>query len=97
MTLAEELRTKYALTSLKPKGASLVLLAISEALELAAEIAEQENSPAAASRIRSLKWVGRASGLGQHNEAAHSGRMTARRNDESLIQPSSRTFFGRIH
>lgn len=60
MTLGEELRTKYALTSLKSKGALLVLLAISDALEAAAEVAEQENSPIAASRIRSLKWADRA-------------------------------------
>ena len=60
MTLGEELRKKYALTSLKPKGASLALLAINEALELAAEIADQEHSPLAASRIRSLKWLDNA-------------------------------------
>jgi hypothetical protein len=34
----------------------LALLAINEALEIAAEIADQENSPRAASRIRRLKW-----------------------------------------
>ncbi len=56
MTLGEELRSKYALTSLKAKGAPLAVLAINEALEIAAEIADQENSPMAASRIRSLKW-----------------------------------------
>jgi hypothetical protein len=60
MTLGEELRSKYALTSLKSNGASLTLLAISEALEAAAEIAEQEHSPTAAARIRSLKWSDRA-------------------------------------
>ena len=60
MTLGEELRTKYGLTSVKGKGASLALLAISEALEAAAEIAEQEHSPTAAVRIRSLKWSDRA-------------------------------------
>ncbi len=57
MTLGEELRRKYALTSLKAKGPSLVVLAINEALEAAAEIADQEHSPLAASRIRSLKWA----------------------------------------
>jgi hypothetical protein len=57
MTLAEELRTKYALTSLKARGSSLVLLAIGEALDAAAAIAEQENSPIAACRIRNLKWA----------------------------------------
>ena len=56
MTLGEELRRKYALTSLKAKGAPLALLAINEALEIAADIADQEKSPIAASRIRSLKW-----------------------------------------
>lgn len=56
MTLGEELRRKYALTSLKPKGTSLVLLAINEALEIAAQIADQENSPETAFRIRTMKW-----------------------------------------
>ena len=60
MTLAEELRTKYALTSLKAKGSSLVSLAINDVLEIAAEVAEQESSPIAASRIRSLKWADRS-------------------------------------
>jgi len=60
MTLAEELRRKYALTSLKAKGSSLALLAINEALQAAAEIADQEHSPIAASRIRSLKWTDQA-------------------------------------
>jgi len=58
--LAEELRRKYALTSLKAKGSSLALLAINEALQAAAEIADQEHSPIAASRIRSLKWTDQA-------------------------------------
>ena len=56
MTLGEELRRKYALTSLKAKGAPLVLQAINEALEAAADIADQEKSSVAACRIRSLKW-----------------------------------------
>ena len=60
MTLAEELRSKYSLTSLKAKGSFLALLAINEALQAAAEIAEQEHSPTAASRIRSLKWTDQA-------------------------------------
>ena len=60
MTLAEELRCKYALTSLKAKGSSLALLAINEALQAAAEIADQEHAPIAASRIRSLKWTDQA-------------------------------------
>jgi len=62
VTLGEELRSKYALTSLKPNGASLALLAINEALEAAAETAEQEQSPVAAARIRSLKWTDRSIG-----------------------------------
>jgi hypothetical protein len=57
MTLGEQLRNKYSLTSLRAKGAPSVLLAINEVLEISAQIADEENSPAAASRIRSLKWV----------------------------------------
>jgi hypothetical protein len=57
MTLGEQLRNKYSLTSLRAKSASSVLLAINEVLEIAAEIADQEQSPTAASRIRSLRWV----------------------------------------
>jgi hypothetical protein len=58
VTLAEELRRKYALTSFKTRSTCLPpLLAINEALEAAAEIADQEHSPVAASRIRSLKWT----------------------------------------
>ena len=60
MTLGEELSRKYALTSFKAKGASLVMLAINEALEAAAKIADQEHSSLAASRIRSLKWADNA-------------------------------------
>ena len=56
MTLAEELRRKYALTSFKARSTCLPLLAINEALEIAAAIADQEHSTVAASRIRSLKW-----------------------------------------
>ena len=57
MTLGEELRRKYALTSLKARGEHLTLIAINEALEAAAEIADQEHLPMVASRIRSLKWI----------------------------------------
>jgi hypothetical protein len=57
MTLGEELRRKYALTSLRAKGEPLALLAINETLEAAAEIAEQEHAPIIAARIRSLKWA----------------------------------------
>jgi len=56
MTLAEELRNKYALTSFKGKN-SMVLLAINEAIDAAAKIADQEHSAVAADRIRSLKWA----------------------------------------
>ena len=62
MTLGEELSRKYALTSLKPKGSSVCVLAINEALEAAAEIAEREHAPVAASRIRRLKWADHAIG-----------------------------------
>jgi hypothetical protein len=37
----------------------LALLAVNEALEVAAGIAEEENSPIVASRIRRLKWADR--------------------------------------
>ena len=57
MTLGEELRRKYALTSLRAKGESFALLAINETLEAAAEIAEQDQAPAIAARIRRLKWA----------------------------------------
>lgn len=57
MTLAEQLRTKYALTSFKGKSTCMALLAINEALEAAAEIADREHSPVVASGIRSLKWA----------------------------------------
>ena len=57
LTLAEDLRKKYALTSLKLDGSRFPLMAINEALETAAQIADQENAPDVASRIRSLKWV----------------------------------------
>jgi hypothetical protein len=57
MTLAEDLRKKYALTSLKLDGNCLALMAINEALEAAAQIADQANAADVASRIRSLKWA----------------------------------------
>jgi len=61
MTLGEDLRRKYALTSLKAtKGAPMAVLAINDALEIAAEIAHQEGSPLIARRIRSLKWTDNA-------------------------------------
>ena len=58
MTLGEDLCKKYALTSLKRGGSSLALLAINEALETAAQIADLEEDCKVASRIRRLKWVG---------------------------------------
>ena len=57
MTLGEELRRKYGLTSFKARSECLTLLAINEALESAAEIADQEHSPIVANRIRTLKWI----------------------------------------
>ena len=58
MTLGEDLCKNYALTSLKRGGRSVALLAINEALEAAAQIADQEELCKVASRIRSLKWAG---------------------------------------
>jgi hypothetical protein len=60
MTLGEELRRKYALTSFKPSGDSMPVLAINEALEIAAAIAEQEKAPSVATNIRKLKWAERS-------------------------------------
>jgi hypothetical protein len=57
MSLAEELRDKYSLTSLKIDGSRFPLLAINEALEAAAQIAEQGRDPNSAKRIRALKWL----------------------------------------
>jgi hypothetical protein len=56
MTLGEELRRKYALTSFRARGEALALLAINDALEAAAHVADEEHSPAVAARIRALKW-----------------------------------------
>ncbi len=44
MTLGEDLCRKYALTSFKIGGGSLVLLAINEAFEAAAVIAEEQKA-----------------------------------------------------
>ena len=41
MTLAEDLRTKYGLTSFKRGSGCLSLMAINEALEAAAQIASE--------------------------------------------------------
>jgi len=57
MTLGEELRRKYALTSFKPSSDSMPILAINEALEIAAAVAEQEKAPGVATSIRKLKWT----------------------------------------
>jgi hypothetical protein len=56
MTLAETLRTKYGLTSLKLGGNCLPLTAINEALEAAAQIADSSHAPEVANQIRVLKW-----------------------------------------
>jgi len=56
MTLGEELCRKYALTSLKGSG-SFPLMAINEALEAAAQIADEEGASNVAARIRSVKWT----------------------------------------
>ena len=58
MTLGEKLCRTYGLTSFKRGGCSLALLAINEALEAAAQIADREESRVVASNIRSLKWAG---------------------------------------
>jgi hypothetical protein len=60
MTLAENLRTKYGLTSLKVGGNCLPLTAINEALEAAAQIADRGHAPEVASQIRALKWEAQA-------------------------------------
>jgi len=57
MTLAEDIRTKYGLTSLKAGGNCVPLVAINEVLEAAAQIADRGDAPAIASQIRSLKWA----------------------------------------
>jgi hypothetical protein len=57
MTLGEELRRKYALTSFRARGEALALLAINDALEAAAVIADEEHCPGIAARIRALKWA----------------------------------------
>ena len=56
MTLAENLRAKYGLTSLKAGGGCLALTAINEALEAAAQIADGSHAPEIANQIRALKW-----------------------------------------
>jgi hypothetical protein len=56
MTLGEALCKKYALTSFRNGGCSLAILAINEALERAAMIADEEKLVDVAARIRSLKW-----------------------------------------
>ncbi|MBV9182375.1 MAG: hypothetical protein JO356_13780 [Acidobacteria bacterium] len=66
MTLGEELRRKYALTSFKASGNSMVILAINEALEIAAAIADQEKAPSVATNIRKLKWTERSLAPARH-------------------------------
>ena len=55
MTLAENLRTKYGLTSLKIDGNCLPVSAINEALEQAAQIADRNHDYDTANQIRRLK------------------------------------------
>jgi len=54
MTLGEVLCKKYALTSFKVGGCSLAILAINEALDAAAMIAEEQKQVDVAVGIRSL-------------------------------------------
>jgi len=56
MTLGEALCKKYALTSFRNGGCSLGILAINEALDAAAMIADEQKQVDVAARIRSLKW-----------------------------------------
>jgi hypothetical protein len=56
MTLGEALCKKYALTSFRNGGCSLAILAINEALDAAAMIADEQKVVDVAARIRSLKW-----------------------------------------
>jgi len=56
MTLGEALCKKYALTSFRNGGCSLAILAINEALDAAAMIAEEQKQVDVAVGIRSLKW-----------------------------------------
>ena len=57
MTLGEALCKKYALTSFRNGGCSSAILAINEALEAGAMIAEEQKQVDVAARIRSLKWA----------------------------------------
>jgi len=61
MTLAETLRAKYGLTSLKLGGNCLPVTAINEALESAAQIADRGKAPEVANQIRALKWESKTS------------------------------------
>ena len=54
MTLGEALCKKYALTSFRNGGCSLAILAINEALDAAAMIAEEQKQVDVAVGIRSL-------------------------------------------
>ena len=65
MTLGEVLCKKYALTSFKVGGCSLAILAINEALEAAAMLAEEQKQVDVAARIRSLKWSKREMSIPQ--------------------------------
>ena len=70
MTLGENLCKNYALTSLKRGGRSVALLAINEALEAAAQVADQEELCKVASRIRSLRWAAGDKRLPQNSKEA---------------------------
>jgi len=56
MTLGEALCKKYALTSFRNGGCSLAILAINQALDAAAMIADEQKVVDVQARIRGLKW-----------------------------------------
>ena len=80
MTLGEELRRKYALTSFKASGDSMPVLAINEALEIAATIADQEQAPSVAISIRRLKWAERSFAPARHSNLTAVSYPTASEN-----------------
>ncbi len=66
----KNLRTKYGLTSLKAGGSCLALTAINEALEAAAQIADQSHAPEIANQIRALKWEAKMPSYASEIQAA---------------------------
>ena len=56
MSLPENHRTKYGLTSTRVHGNTLPLMAINDAHEAAAQIADRGHHAEVASQIRALKW-----------------------------------------